>query len=147
MGWPGFSENARRVLDLTIQVAAEAKTGEVSTGHLLLGILRVEECGAFGVLRHLDVPLDELEHQTMALLPAPVAVSPEPSVSPAFKQVIDLAMALIRESKTFVRTEHLLIGLVTVETCTAARALRCLNVDAPQVNMALKARGWDFGIR
>jgi hypothetical protein len=61
--------------------------------------------------------------------------------------VIDLAMALIRESKTFVRTEHLLIGLVTVETCTAARALRCLNVDAPQVNMALKARGWDFGIR
>ena len=135
--WPGCSENAVRALTLAMEIAAEFETGEVGTGHLLLAFLRVEGCEAFQLLRLLEVAPDELERQTIALLPPPVTGGPESQVSTELGRAINAAMSTVGVSNRFVRTEHLLIGLVEVEEGVAGRALRCVGVDRESVRVAL----------
>ncbi len=63
-----FSKEAKKVLELSVREAMHLKSGEIGTGHLLLGLLRAGEGPAVQVLVGSRVDLDALRDEVTALM-------------------------------------------------------------------------------
>ncbi|QLE51464.1 Clp protease [Nostoc sp. C057] len=60
-----FTKNAKRVLELSLEEARALNHSYISTGHLLLGSIRLEEGVAVRVLENLGVNLENLREQVL----------------------------------------------------------------------------------
>jgi len=145
--YSGLNSRAREALCAAQEEALRQRCGCVDTDHLLLGVLHVPHCTASRILERSEVTMGsvarELARETGAAgrsekekdLPRreedlPVEAA---SLTPRARQA--LAMAEIeahRFNKTFVGTEHLLLGLLLTGTGPAASALFAagMTVDA-----------------
>lgn len=121
-----FSERARHVMALASREANRLQHDHVAPEHILLGLLAQGECVAATVLTHAGVNLAQVRQDLDRQVQAGDAV-PEVGrrpFNPQTKAVIDHAIGEARKlGHRHVGTEHLLLGLLTVEDTLAARIL------------------------
>lgn len=139
-----LNSRAREALCAAQEDALHAGQARVDTDHLLRGLLQTPHTAASRLLERHGVTaaaLEADEHATGEQIPGEQEKEAAPGLTPRAGQV--LAMAEIearRFGKTFVGTEHLLLGLLLVGTGPAASALfqSGLGVEALRRELAAK---------
>ncbi len=142
--YAGLNSRAREALCAAQEEALHAGKARVDTDHLLRGLLDTPQTAASRLLERHGVSAAALEAEEPATGEQTVGEHGEetaPGLTPRAGQV--LAMAEIearRFGKTFVGTEHLLLGLLLVGTGPAAFVLfqAGLTVDALRRELAAK---------
>src|SRR5476649_2945462 len=127
-----FTPRAQQVLALARKEADRFHHNYVGTEHLLLGLIKLGQGVAVGVLQKMGLDLEAVRNAvekqvgtgTETKVPAGIPYTPR------VKKVLALAG---REAKqlnhTYVGTEHLLLGLLREGEGVAARVLKSLDVD------------------
>ena len=145
--YAGLNSRAREVLCAAQEEALRQRCGSVDTDHLLLGLLQVPHCAASHILDRFEISPErlvrELVRQAGALgcLGDPGEEGIPAAFTPRARQVLAMAgMEAHRFSKTFIGTEHLLLGLLLAGTGPAASALfqSGLSVDTLRSELAAK---------
>ncbi len=138
-----FSESAKRALTFA---AEEAGTQRVIPGHILLGLLREENCLAQQILTEVGVTLDSTrvrvaeqtgEQPSVSALKSPVfgTAVPNKEFQQAVSGAIEEATLLL---STAARPEHLLLGLLRNEHSLAAKILHEAGLDLSSIRRKLQ---------
>jgi ATP-dependent Clp protease ATP-binding subunit ClpC len=126
-----FTDRVRKILSMAREEAARLQHDYVGTEHLLLGLVREGEGVAVAVLTGLSVPIERVRDAVEAAVrqgKATLATRELPYTSRA-KKVLEFAIAEARGmSRSYVGTEHLLLGLLREERGIAAEVLLRLGV-------------------
>ncbi|MEU4620083.1 ATP-dependent Clp protease ATP-binding subunit [Actinoplanes sp. NPDC023801] len=120
-----FTDRARKAFVHAQSQARLCSNDFVGTGHVTLGLLHDEDCLAAQVLRHLDVPLDDVRQRVETQLRRE-AQSGDGHIpfTPRTKEVLELALSeALAMNHTYIGTEHILLGLVREGSGEAARLL------------------------
>jgi len=131
-----FNDDFRRVLAHARTESIELGHDYVATEHMLLGMLRVEECRGTQLLANLGLQEDEVRAEAACLLkPGRAEVGPgELPYTTRGKKVLELAMSAARELRdSHVGTEHLLLGILREERGMGARILAGVGVTPRHV--------------
>jgi len=133
-GMERFTQRARRVLSLAHQEAERARNNFISTEHLLLGLMDEEGGVASRVLRELGLSTDRVRKVVNR-----VTSSSDPFDPSRVELAVDAQRVLehaVEEARRlghhYIGTEHLLLGLVGVES-TAMEVLSKLGINADMV--------------
>ncbi len=132
--WQRFTERARKVIFYAQEEAQRLGESQVSTEHLLLGLVRESDSVAARILERLGVSLQRIRNEVERYATRGEARShQEMSLTPRAKRVIDLAYDEARQlNNNYIGTEHLLLGLIREGEGVAARILHRLGVDLEQ---------------
>jgi ATP-dependent Clp protease ATP-binding subunit ClpC len=130
-----FTERARQALTLASVEAGRLSHNYIGTEHLLLGLIRQEECLAARVLDGLGVPLEKVDSAIGFIIGR--GDRPVPSemigLTPRGKRVIELSVDEARRlNHHYIGTEHLLLGLVHEDEGIAAGVLKSFDVTLPR---------------
>ena len=133
-GMERFTQRARRVLSLAHQEAERARTNNIGTEHLLLGLMDEEGGVAGRVLRELGMSSDRVREVIRRVTSAPAIFdSTQIELASDTQQVLEHAVEEARRlGHHYIGTEHILLGLVRVDS-TAMEVLRRLGVTADQI--------------
>ena len=143
-----LSPRTKKIIELAIDEARKLGHSHVGTEHLLLGLVREGEGVAARVLNSVGVTLEKVRHQVIATLgqsggagqaSGAASTSSAPSrtytasaierLDDAAKRVLALAMnEAVGLGHTWLGTDHLLLGLISVNGTLAQRALNELGV-------------------
>ncbi|HRJ57296.1 MAG TPA: ATP-dependent Clp protease ATP-binding subunit [Anaerolineales bacterium] len=129
-----FTQRARRVLSLAHQEAERARQNSIGTEHLLLGLMDEEGGVAGRVLRELGMTSDRVREVVARISGSAANFDPNRiELAPETQQVLEYAVEEARRlGHHYIGTEHILLGLVRVES-TAMEALRRLGVTPDQI--------------
>ncbi|MCQ3935903.1 MAG: NDP-hexose 4-ketoreductase [Chloroflexi bacterium] len=133
-GMERFTQRARRVLSLAHQEAERARQNSIGTEHLLLGLMDEEGGVAGRVLRELGMTSDRVREVVARISGSAANFDPNRiELAPETQQVLEYAVDEARRlGHHYIGTEHILLGLVRVES-TAMEALRRLGVTPDQI--------------
>ena len=130
-----FTDHARAALTLAQDEAQRFNHSYIGTEHLLLGLLRVDDCVAIRVLRNLGAEPSKVRTAIEFVIgrgDRPVLA--EVGLTPLAKRVIELAIDEARRmDHHYIGTEHLLIGIVREGQGIAAGVLESLGVNLDTV--------------
>ncbi|MCX7687861.1 MAG: ATP-dependent Clp protease ATP-binding subunit [Fimbriimonadales bacterium] len=131
MMWQRFTERARKVIFYAQEEAQRLGESQVSTEHLLLGLVRESDSVAARILDRLGVSLQRIRNEIERYATRGEArPSQEMALTSRAKRVIDLAYDEARQlNNNYIGTEHLLLGLIREGEGLAARVLHKLGVD------------------
>jgi len=134
-----FTDRTRQVVVLAQAEARRLDHSQVSTEHLLLGLLRERRNVAVKVLVSLGVPLEtvraDVEERIGHGQTEPGGKLP---LAPAVEQVLERSLQEADQLRQhYVGTEHLLLGLVGERTSIAAQVLAGLGADPVRVRVQL----------
>ena len=109
-----FSERARRVLTIAQEEARSLNHSYIGTEHILLGLVREDECVAAKVLMNLGIGLSKVRSAVEFIIGRGEKPSTgETGLTPRAKKVIELAIDEARQmGHNYIGTEHLLLGLL-----------------------------------
>ncbi len=109
-----FSERARRVLTIAQEEARNLNHNYIGTEHILLGLVREDECVAAKVLMNLGIGLSKVRSAVEFIIGrGEKQSSGETGLTPRAKKVIELAIDEARQmGHNYIGTEHLLLGLL-----------------------------------
>ena len=126
-----FSESARKVLSLAQEEAQQFNHNYIGTEHILLGLVREQECVAAKVLVNLSVQLNKVRSAVEFIIGrGERTASGEIGLTPRAKKVIELSVDEARRlNHQYIGTEHLLIGLLREGDGVAAGVLESLGVN------------------
>ncbi|OYT69965.1 MAG: ATP-dependent Clp protease ATP-binding subunit ClpC [Armatimonadetes bacterium CP1_7O] len=129
--WQRFTERARKVIFYAQEEAQRLGESQVSTEHLLLGLVRESDSVAARILDRMGVSLQRIRNEIERYATRSEArLGAEMQLSPRAKRVIDLAYDEARQlNNNYIGTEHLLLGLIREGEGLAARVLHKLGVD------------------
>jgi Clp amino terminal domain, pathogenicity island component/DinB superfamily len=134
-----FNVNARRSIHFALQEAHGLGSPQIKTVHVLLGILREDEAVATRVGSNaLQTIRRELEQHAPADRPRSPGSGDLPlsgDTRRALLFAIKEAAALQRKA---VEPAHLVLGLLRIEKCTAARLLRAYGMNYDRYRAALR---------
>jgi ATP-dependent Clp protease ATP-binding subunit ClpC len=130
-----FTERSIKVINLAQEEAHLLNHSYVGTEHLLLGLIREDDGVAARVLRNLGIILPKVRDSVEFISPrGKYETNGELGLTPRTKMVIDLAK---EEAKVlghhYIRTEHLLLGLIREGEGIAAGVLESLGVNLETV--------------
>ena len=138
-----FTDHARRTMGCSWRSAQRSKHDYIGPEHMLLGLLKVEGCGAWDLLEHAHIDRaalrDSVESRmqpgrakvTMGQLPFP----------PAAKRVLEAAYEEANSAGLdYIGSEHLLLGLRRTEGTIAHAALEAVQLDLAN----MRARASEF---
>jgi Clp amino terminal domain, pathogenicity island component len=130
-----FSDRARSALTLAQDEAQRFNHPYIGTEHLLLGLLRVNDCMATRALRNLGAePLKVRAAVEFIIGRGDRPAIGEVGLTPQAKRVIELAIDEARRmDHHYIGTEHLLLGLVREGRGIAAGVLESLGVNLDKV--------------
>jgi hypothetical protein len=130
-----FTERATKVLSLAQEEAQRFQHNYIGTEHLLLGLVREGEGVAAKVLSNLGVELNKVRSAVEFIIGrGDRVVLGEIGLTPRTKKVIELAVDEARRmNHHYIRTEHLLLGLVREGEGIAAGVLESLGVNLEKV--------------
>ncbi|SDD08882.1 Clp protease N-terminal domain-containing protein [Actinokineospora iranica] len=116
-GFGRFTDRARNVVITSQNEARAASNSEITTGHLVLGLLAEPEGLAARAIRAQGVSLDAVREAAVATLPA--AAEEPPALVPfdaGAKKALELTFReALRLGHNFVGTEHILLALLELE--------------------------------
>jgi hypothetical protein len=126
-----FTDHARAVLALAQDEAQRFRHPYIGTEHLLLGLLRVDDCLATRVLRNLRAEPSKVRTAVEFIIGrGDLPIVGEVGLTPRAKRVIELAIDEARRmDHHYIGTEHLLLGLVREGQGIAAGVLESLGVN------------------
>lgn len=134
--WHGYTDRARRVVELAQEEARRLDHNYVGTEHVLLGILRQPAGVGAKVLHAWSVTNDGVRREVEARIGRgdPTSVRLPIPFTPRAKKALDLA---VREAKelghNYVGTEHLLLALVSIPEGVAARILEGVGAGKERI--------------
>ena len=131
-----FTERARKVILLAKEEAKRFNHDYMGTEHILLGLIREGEGVAAAVLQNLGLSPEAVRMEVEKLVqPGPTTlVSGDIPFTPKAKKVIELAMDEARNlGHNYIRTEHLLLGLIREGEGVAAQVLQNIGLDLDRV--------------
>ncbi len=145
----GFTKKAEEALQNAAEAAFELGHGSVGSEHLLIGILKTDDCLAQSVLNSNDIDVDNVINVVNQLINPDRSVGlREPnSYTPRASRILDNAR---REAKRFkadlIGTEHILIGMIKEPDSVATRLLGTLGANLQKIYVDLVvAMGEDSG--
>ena len=125
-----FTERARHVVVLASEEARGFKHDSIGTEHILLGLIREEDGLAGHVLSSLDVTLERARGEVVRIVGVgqdvvtgqiPLTASAKEALEASLREAITLG-------HNYIGTEHILLGLVSLNDGAAAQIL--LDLDA-----------------
>ena len=153
-----LTPRAEKAIDLAINEARRLQHTYIGTEHLLLGLVREGEGIAAGVLESLGVNLERVRTETMRILSqampqgqAPGARAPagrqEATMADRFDRFTDPARRVLthaqeeaqRHNHNYIGTEHMLLGLLSVDGGVAVRLLTDLGLDPGELRSAVES--------
>jgi len=139
-----FNEHVRRSLFFARYEASRSSSRAIGTEHLLLGMLREADPVLTGLLRRIDGNVKELRDELLGDRVALERVSTSPDLPLAEDTKKALAFA-VHEAESMghgsVGTEHLLLGLLRVDSSTAAQYLSAHGFDLFQLREEVVRQG------
>ncbi len=131
MMWQRFTDRARKVIFYAQEEAQRLGETQVSTEHLLLGLVRETDSVAVRILDRLGVSPQRIRAEIERYATRGEArYGAEMQLTSRAKRVIDLAYDEARQlNNNYIGTEHLLLGLIREGEGLAARVLHKLGVD------------------
>ncbi len=146
--YSGLNSRAREALCAAQEEALKQRCVCVDTDHLLLGLLRVPGCTASRILERSAVSTEKLARE-LARQEGTAGHSGDAgeeglpaAFTPRARQALAMAeMEAHRFSKTFVGTEHLLLGLLLTGTGPAASALFASGMTVDGIRREVIAAG------
>ena len=140
MSFDKFTDKARKVLVLAQEEARALHQPYVGTEHILLALMKEKEGLAAQTLDHLGVKYDP----TLAAVRAAVKADPSADVSghlsftPRVKRVLEYSLReAMQMGKSYISTEHLLLGIVREGEGTAMDVLKGMGVEGDAIRSAL----------
>src|SRR3954451_23350994 len=131
-----FTDRARKVMALANQEAQRFNHEYIGTEHILLGLVKEGSGVGANVLKNLDVDLRKVRLEVEKLVksgPDMVTMGKLPQ-TPRAKKVIEYAIEEARNlNHNYVRTEHLLLGLLREHDGVAAQVLMNLGLKLEEV--------------
>lgn len=138
-GFGRFTPRARNVVVTAQNEARATGSPEITTGHLVLGLLADPEAIAARVIVARGVPLDRVRETVLATIPA--AGGEVPALTPfdaGARKVLELTFReALRLGHNYVGTEHILLALMELEG--GSGPLAGLGLDKPAVEAAVTA--------
>ena len=132
-GIDNFTPKARHVLSLAQKQAERLQKPQISTEHLLIGLIELEGSVASRVLRDLGLEPESVRDMVEKELGFGDHTG-QITLSPGMQQVIPFAMDEARKKgQKSVGTEHLLFGLIRLPDCEGMTVLGKLGVSAEQI--------------
>jgi ATP-dependent Clp protease ATP-binding subunit ClpC len=130
-----FTERARQVVVLAQDEARALKHNYIGTEHILLGLLRVEECLSARVLESRGITVEEVRAQIARIVGQGDEVTTgQIPFTPRAKKVLELALReALSLGHNYIGTEHILLGLVRENEGVAARILLDFDADAEKI--------------
>jgi ATP-dependent Clp protease ATP-binding subunit ClpA len=153
-----LTDEAKKVVELSIEAARKLGHPYVGTEHLLLGLIQCQEGLALEILKRLNVNPDEIVKQTNNLLqelpPPPVGelASKEDVTEPSLTKLLKLSdpvrKVLIyaadeaRKAKSdAIETEHLLLGLMREHEQFINMAVMFLKITPDELRKLISENG------
>ena len=127
----GFTKKAETALQNATEAAFELGHGSVGSEHILIGLLRTEECIANAVLVNNGVEESKVVELIKELIVPEknVGLKEPDSYTPRAARILENAR---KEAKRFksglIGTEHIFIGLLKEQDCVATRLLGTIGV-------------------
>lgn len=140
MSFDKFTDKARKVLVLAQEEARALHQPYVGTEHVLLALLKEKEGLAAQALDHLGVKYEAALTCVQQLIKgdASTDVSGHLSFTPRVKRVLENSLReAMQMGKSYISTEHLLLGIVREGEGTAIDVLRKLGVEGDAIRSSL----------
>ena len=140
MSFDKFTDKARKVLVLAQEEARALHQPYVGTEHVLLALLKEKEGLAAQALDHLGVMYEAALTCVQQLIKgdASTDVSGHLSFTPRVKRVLENSLReAMQMGKSYISTEHLLLGIVREGEGTAIDVLRKLGVEGDAIRSSL----------
>ena len=130
-----FTDHARAALTLAQDENQRFQHSYIGTEHLLLGLLRLDDCVAIRVLRNLGAEPSKVRAAVEFIIGrGDRPVVGQVGLTPRAKRVMELAIDEARRmDHHYIGTEHLLIGIVREGQGIAAGVLESLGVNLDTV--------------
>jgi ATP-dependent Clp protease ATP-binding subunit ClpC len=140
-----FTDAARQVVVLAQDEARALKHNYTGTEHILLGLLREREGLATRVLESLGITLNAVRAQVERIIGrGDEATIGQIPFTPRARKVLELSLRemIALQPPAFVGTEHILLGLASLEDGVAAQILGELGADRESIRAeVLRALG------
>lgn len=141
----GFTEKAELALQYAAEAAFELQHNNIGSEHILLGLLRVEDCVASVVLMDNGVEEEKILESISDLIKSTYPVKEKGTYTPRAMRILENAR---REAKRFgsdlIGTEHILIGMLKEVDCVATRLISILGCKIQKLYVdILNAMGED----
>jgi ATP-dependent Clp protease ATP-binding subunit ClpA len=139
--WQLFNEPARKTIFYAQEEAIRHGQSQVSTEHILLGLLR-NECAATEVLHQLDIRTSQIKTDVeRQAARGSSRMGQDLELGPRSKRVVDLAYEESRHvDDSFIGTEHLLLALIHEAEGLGGSVLLNLGADLEQVRKEVRAQ-------
>ncbi len=145
----GFTKKAEEVLNNAARAATELRHGSVGSEHILIGLLRTDNCQAGEVLIENGVEEEkilEIIHQVINRNNSVGLAEPSDYTPRATKVLANAAKEAARYGARLVGTEHILIGIIKEPESVAARILSTMEINIQKVYVDLMvSMGQDTG--
>lgn len=135
MAFEKFTDKARKVTVLAQRAARDLDASYVGTEHMLLGLIDEKEGFGAMALKQLGVEREKVVDaiRELTVQPADPTIR-NISYTPRVKHVFEHAYReALQMSQAYIGTEHLLLGIIREEDCTAIKVLKKLNIDIDDV--------------
>ncbi|MEN8242845.1 MAG: ATP-dependent Clp protease ATP-binding subunit [Chloroflexota bacterium] len=129
-----LTQRAKRVLSIAHQEAERQRHGYVGTEHVLLGLIMEEGGVAARVLRELGLETQRVKELVERLSGPGEHQGGSIELAPGTQQVLQFAFEEAKTlGKSYVSTEHLLLGLLRLDESIAMNVLRKTGLTTEQI--------------
>jgi ATP-dependent Clp protease ATP-binding subunit ClpC len=130
-----FTERARQVVVLAQEEANGFKHDYIGTEHILLGLLREREGIAAGILGSFDITVERVRGEVVRMVGVgQAATAGQIPFTERAKKTLELALQqAIGLGQTYLGTEHILLGLVSLNEGPATQILGDLDVSPDKI--------------
>ena len=137
-----YSKRAQSVIQFANQEAARLGHDHISTGHLLLGLIREGEGAAITFLKEANIDLEKMKAELEGVMESKGRGSVIGQLQLTVRANTALKLAA-EESQNmghkYVGTEHLLVGLIREQEGVASKTLTRFGVDLDRARSAAQA--------
>lgn len=138
-----YSERARMAIRYATQEATRLKHDHISTGHLLLGLIRQGEGTAIDILKDRSVDIDDMRSELEDIMEVRTH---RQQTTVGKLQLGDKAKEVLRLAEEesnlmghkYLGTEHILLGLIREKEGVAAKILDKYGVDFNQIRSVVQ---------
>ena len=138
-----YSERVQSVIRFARQEAARLGHDHISTGHLLLGLIREGEGAAIVILENANVDLEEMKAELESMMENKGRTSFVIGQLQLTNRANNALRLADEESQNmgdeYVGTEHLLIGIIREREGVASKALAKFGIDLDRARSAAQA--------
>ena len=138
--WEPFTENARKTMAIALEEADRLGSGDITTEHILLGILGLPGCKGAKIIGYLGANPAEIRAEIDSLIPdGNAALNQHHDFSRGAKLCIENAFDESRLlENNYIGTEHLLLGIQALGEGIAAYVLQKRGIIPDKVRNTLK---------